>query len=86
MLCLLHGATFLGLKSTAGVRGAAAGVATKLAWPAVTLVAVYAGWMLTLSDAGVWRILAAAVPVVAALAAALLIRSHHEGRSFAGPP
>ena len=40
-------------------------------------------WTVSISDAGVWRILAAAVPVVAALAAALLIRAGHEGRSFA---
>ena len=30
-----------------------------------------------------WRILAAAVPVIAALAAALLVRAGREGRAFA---
>jgi cytochrome d ubiquinol oxidase subunit II len=83
VLCLLHGATFLGLKSDGAVRQSARRVATMLAWPASLLVAVYAGWTLTLSDAGIWRILAVAVPVLAALAAALAIRSRHDGRSFA---
>ena len=83
LLCLLHGATFLTLKASGAVRQRAREYAAWLSWPAVGAVAVYAGWTLILSDAGPWRILAAAVPVVAATAAALFIRTSQEGRSFA---
>lgn len=83
VLSLLHGATFLGLKTDGAVRLRARGLARKLAWPAAVLVAAYAVWTVSISAAGTWRIVASAVPAVAALAAALLIRSGHEGRSFA---
>jgi cytochrome d ubiquinol oxidase subunit II len=83
VLSLLHGATFLGLKTDGAVRLRAWGLARKLAWPAAVLVAAYAVWTVSISAAGTWRIVASAVPAVAALAAALLIRSGHEGRSFA---
>ena len=83
ILCLLHGATFLSLKTHGVVHGRAQGLAVRLAWPAALVVAIYAVWTVSVSTAGVWRILAAAVPVIAALAAALFIRSGHEGRSFA---
>ena len=83
VLSLLHGATFLGLKTDGAVRLRAGGLARKLAWPAAVLVAAYAVWTVSISAAGTWRIVASAIPAVAALAAALLIRSGHEGRSFA---
>jgi cytochrome d oxidase, subunit II (cydB) len=83
VLSLLHGATFLGLKTDGAVRLRARGLARKLAWPAAVLVAAYAVWTVSISAAGTWRIVASAIPAVAALAAALLIRSGHEGRSFA---
>jgi len=83
ILSLLHGATFLGLKTDGAVRLRARGLARKLAWPAAVLVAAYAVWTVSISAAGTWRIVASAIPAVAALAAALLIRSGHEGRSFA---
>ena len=82
-LCLLHGATFLALKTDGAVRLRAQGIAARLAWPAALLVAAYAVSTVQISDAGPWRILAAAVPVAAALAAALLIRWAHQGRAFA---
>ena len=63
-LCALHGATFLALKTDGPVRPRAHGLAARLAWPAVVLVAVFAAWTVAISDAGVWRILAAAVPLV----------------------
>ncbi len=83
VLCLLHGATFLGLKTDGPVRDRARGIAAKLAWPAAGLVAAYAVWTVSISDAGLWRVAASVVPVVAALAAAVFVRSGHEGRSFA---
>jgi cytochrome d ubiquinol oxidase subunit II len=83
VLCLLHGATFLALKTDGTVRLRSRGLAGKLVWPAALVVVVWAVWTVSISDAGAWRIAAVAVPVVAALAAALLIRSGREGRSFA---
>jgi cytochrome bd ubiquinol oxidase subunit II len=83
LLCLLHGATFLALKTEGAVRARARGVANRLVWPATGLVAVYAGWTVAISAAGPWRIAAAAVPVLAAVAAGLSVRTGREGRSFA---
>ena len=83
VLCLLHGSTFLGLKTSGAVRDRARALAAKLVWPTVALVVVYAIWTVSISDGGVWRILAAAVPALAAIAAAVLIRSGRDGWSFA---
>jgi cytochrome d ubiquinol oxidase subunit II len=83
VLCLLHGGTFLGLKSTGVVRERSTRLAGRLAWPSLLLVLVYAFWTVSISGGGPWRILAAAVPAVAAAAAAILIRAGREGASFA---
>jgi cytochrome d ubiquinol oxidase subunit II len=83
VLCLLHGATFLCLKSTGAVRERAARLAGRLAWPSLLLVVVYAIWTVSISGGGPWRILAVAVPAVAAAGAAVLIRTGREGASFA---
>ena len=82
VLCLLHGATFLGLKSTEAVRERSQAFAGRLVWPSLLLVVVYAAWTVSISGGGLWRALAAAVPVVAAIGAALLIRAGREGASF----
>ena len=60
VLCLLHGSTFLALKTGDQVRARAKVFATRLAWPAVVLVLVYATWTVTLAAGGFWRVLAAA--------------------------
>jgi cytochrome bd ubiquinol oxidase subunit II len=83
VLCLLHGATFLGLKSAGEVRERSRGLAARLIWPSLVLVVVHAAWTVTISDGGLWRVLAAAVPAVAAVGAAVLIRAGHQGGSFA---
>jgi cytochrome d ubiquinol oxidase subunit II len=83
VLCLLHGATFLGLKSAGAVRTRSKALAARLVWPSLLLVLVYAGWTVSISDGGIWRVLAVSVPGAAAVGAALLIRGGHEGRSFA---
>ena len=49
----------------------------------VGLVAVFAVWTVSISDGGVWRILAAVVPVLGALGCAVWIRGRLEGRAFA---
>ena len=83
VLCLLHGTTFLALKATGAVRERSRGLAARLVWPSLVLVVVYAGWTVSISEGGLWRFLAAGVPVVAAIGAALLIRAGREGGSFA---
>jgi cytochrome d ubiquinol oxidase subunit II len=82
VLCLLHGTTFLGLKSTGAVRQRSRELAARLVWPSLVLVMVYAGWTVLISEGGLWRVLAAGVPVVAAAGATLLIRAGREGGSF----
>jgi cytochrome d ubiquinol oxidase subunit II len=83
VLCLLHGATFLGLKSTGAVRQRSHRLAGRLGWPSLVLVVAYATWTVSISGGGLWRALAAAVPVVAVMAAVVLIRAGREGASFA---
>jgi len=83
VLCLLHGATFLSLKSTGVVRERSARLAGRLVWPSLLLVLVYALWTVSISGGGPWRVLAAAVPAVAAIGAVVLIRAGREGASFA---
>jgi cytochrome d ubiquinol oxidase subunit II len=82
VLCLLHGATFLGLKAGGVVRERSRRLAGRLSWPALLLVVVYALWTVSISRGGIWRVLAVSVPALAAVAAVLLIRSGHEGGSF----
>lgn len=83
MLCLLHGATFLALKSTGTVRERSTRLAGRIVWPALLLVVAYAVWTVSISDGGPVRVLAAAVPAVAVIGAAILIRAGREGGSFA---
>jgi cytochrome bd ubiquinol oxidase subunit II len=83
VLCLLHGASFLSLKSAGEVRDRSRGLAARLIWPSLVLVVVYATWTVSISDGGLWRVLAAAVPAVGAIGAALLIRAGREGGLFA---
>jgi cytochrome bd ubiquinol oxidase subunit II len=83
VLCLLHGSTFLALKTADPVRGRAKNLANRFAWPSAVLVLIYAAWTFNLGGGGFWRVLAAAVPVVAVVAGAFLVRAGHEGGSFA---
>ena len=84
VLSLLHGSTFLGLRTTGVLHERAHATARRLSWPAVVVVAVFAVWTVAISDGGVWRSAAAVVPALGALAAALLLRAGREGGSFAG--
>ncbi len=82
LLCLLHGATFLTLKTAGTVQERSLNAANRLSWPALVAVVVYAGWTLTISDGGLWRDPAVAVPLLAAVASALLIRAGRQGNAF----
>ena len=81
-LCLLHGATFLSLKTGAPVRERAWAISAKLSWLSFVLVVVFAVWTVALGDGGVWRVFAALVPVVGILGAVVVLRSGREGFSF----
>ncbi|GAA4360578.1 cytochrome d ubiquinol oxidase subunit II [Angustibacter luteus] len=83
VLCASHGATFLGLRTTGPVVVRSRELARRLGVPTLVCVAVYAVWTVAISDAGAWRILAAAVPVVAAAAAVVLVRAERGGQAFA---
>jgi cytochrome d ubiquinol oxidase subunit II len=83
-LCLTHGSTYLGLRTRGVLAERAHATASRLCWPACLMVAGFAVWTVAISDGGVWRTAAAAVPVVGALAAAVLLRADNERGSFAG--
>jgi len=84
VLCVLHGATFLSLRTEGAVRQRSYAVAARIAWPAIALVIGFAVWTPTLSDAGVLRgVVPPVLAVLAATAAALLLRAHREGPAFA---
>ncbi len=82
-LCVLHGATFLTLKTDGVVRGRSHALAAALSWVAAVLVVAYAAWTLTLAEPNALRVVAVAVPVVGVLAAIILLRGRREGRAFA---
>jgi cytochrome bd ubiquinol oxidase subunit II len=82
-LCLLHGATFLALKTTDGVRERAHAVARPLGWVAIVLVVGFVIWTRALHGhtqvPGPVEVLA----VIAVVFAARLASSeHHEGWAF----
>jgi len=81
-LCLLHGATFLALKTTDEVRARARGLAGPLGWVAIALVLGFVIWTRAISSTqvpGPVEILA----LLAVVFAARLARSEHEGWAFA---
>ncbi|HWX45023.1 MAG TPA: cytochrome d ubiquinol oxidase subunit II [Solirubrobacteraceae bacterium] len=82
-LCLLHGATFLMLKTTDAVRERARGLAPALGWAAVALVLGFVIWTRVVVGhtqvPGPVEVLA----LIAVVFAARLARSeHHEGLAF----
>ncbi len=83
VLCLVHGGTFLGLKTAGEPRHRSRSVAIALSWPAVVLVLVFAVWTHILSEAALWADALLAIPVIAIVAAAALVRAGFEGRAFA---
>jgi cytochrome d ubiquinol oxidase subunit II len=73
VLCLLHGAAFLALKTTGAVRDRSRSLGTPLAVGAVVTTLVWAVWEPSVLSA---------LPVLAAGAAALLLRAGREGWAF----
>jgi cytochrome bd ubiquinol oxidase subunit II len=81
-LCLLHGATFLKLRTTGELRERARAAARPLGWVATALVLGFVAWTLTLNSAtdvpGPVQVLA----VIAVVFAARLASSDHDGWAF----
>ncbi|MGN6125208.1 MAG: cytochrome d ubiquinol oxidase subunit II [Humibacter sp.] len=69
VLCLLHGATFLTLRTTDAVLSRARGAMRVLVIPGAVLAVVVAVWTVVLAPNGFWGILAAALPILGAIVA-----------------
>jgi len=83
LLCLLHGATFVGLRTTDVVRERAHRLARRLVIVAALFVVVHAGWTLALGEASVIAAVLAGLSVVAVLIATATVGGGHDGRAFA---
>lgn len=84
LLCLLHGATFLSIRSTGIVLERAQAVARRLSIPAAVLIVGYVIWTYALARPGIWPIVALAVPLAAVVIAVVLVLGGNAGgRAFA---
>ena len=82
-LCLFHGSTFLGIRSTAVVLDRARAIARRLAIPVAALVAGFVVWTFALARPGIGGTVALAVPLIAVVTAvALVLSGRIGGRSF----
>ncbi len=83
-LCLLHGSTFLSIRSTGVVLQRSQLLARRLSMPVAGLVAGLVVWTYALARPGALGIVALAVPFVAAVAAVgLVLGGRAGGRAFA---
>jgi len=83
-LCLLHGSTFLSIRSTGAVHDRAQAIARLLAIPATVLVVGFVVWTYALVRPGIGGIVALAVPPAAlVIGVALLLGGRAGGRAFA---
>ncbi len=83
LLCLLHGASFLALKTAGEVRRRSLRAGRRIAPLAAAAVLGFAVWTQVMAGNGVAPLLVEAVAVVAAVAAALLLGRGRDGRAFA---
>ncbi|MCT9010879.1 cytochrome d ubiquinol oxidase subunit II [Streptomyces rhizosphaerihabitans] len=82
VLCLLHGATFLSLKTSGDIREKARRLARLTVLPAGLVVLAYVFWTRSLAGGGILLNLAELAAVVAVAAAAWLISGGHDGWAF----
>jgi cytochrome d ubiquinol oxidase subunit II len=82
-LCLLHGATFIKLKSTDGVRDRARALTGPLGWAATVLVIGFVVWTIVIANN---RDVPDPIQILAVLAvifaARLAVSEHHDGAAF----
>ena len=82
VLCLLHGATFLGLRTTGALRERANRTGRLLAGLAIVVVLVFAVWTLQSVDAGIGSSIGLALAPIAAVAALLSLGRERDGQAF----
>ncbi|MGH8869151.1 MAG: cytochrome d ubiquinol oxidase subunit II [Actinomycetes bacterium] len=82
LLCLLHGSTFLALRTSGDVRERAVMAGRRIAPLTVLAVLAFTGWTFAAEDAGVLSVLAEAVAVLGVLAAWRLLHAGRDGRAF----
>ena len=83
LLCLLHGASFLTLKTAGEVRERAVRVGRRIAPVAAAAVLGFAVWTQVMAGEGLLALLVEVVAVLAAVAAAWLLGRGRDGRAFA---
>ena len=83
VLCLLHGASFLALKTAGALRDRALRVGRRIAPVAAVAVLGFAVWTQVMEGEGLLALLVEAVAVLAAVAAAWLLGRGRDGRAFA---
>jgi cytochrome bd ubiquinol oxidase subunit II len=83
LLCLLHGASFLALKTAGEVRRRSVRAGRRIAPLAAAAVLGFAVWTQAMDGGGLGPLLVEAVAVVAAAAAAWLLGRGRDGRAFA---
>ena len=83
LLCLLHGASFLALKTLGEVRERALRVGRRIAPVAAAAVLGFAVWTQVMAGEGLLALLVEVVAVLAAVAAAWLLGRGRDGRAFA---
>jgi cytochrome bd ubiquinol oxidase subunit II len=83
LICLLHGAAFLALRTTGDVRRRAVGLSKTLGPVTAVVVLVFVAWTRIESGHGVLLSVVELGAVLAAVAAAVLVRSGRDGAAFA---
>jgi cytochrome d ubiquinol oxidase subunit II len=83
VLCLLHGATFLALKTGDPVRFRAQAFARWLRWAGVVVVLASAAWTYQLSGKGVLSVVLGLLAALGSIAAVVLISGSRHGAAFA---
>ena len=83
LLCLLHGASFLTLKTVGELRERAVRVGRRIAPVAAAAVLGFAVWTQVMAGEGLVALLVEVVAVLAAVAAAWLLGRGRDGRAFA---
>ena len=82
LLCLLHGATFIGLRTTGEVRDRARRFGSTFGWLAAAFVVGYVVWTQVLTNRGVIPSTINIIGIVAVLAAVWLASTERDGWAF----
>ncbi|WP_431683592.1 cytochrome d ubiquinol oxidase subunit II [Kitasatospora sp. KL5] len=83
LLCLMHGATFIALRTTGDVRHRAAGLARPIALVTAPVLLAFLPWTHSTAGKGVLPNIPQLLAVMAVIAAAFLVVRGHDGWAFA---